>query len=152
MLASVNDERKKAGLNTVCYSWKLEEAALSQSTWNAVGRAEEGRSLDQDIADGTAKGEDAAAIAHRGRGGSELSDRGKEAGYDFSIISENVAWGQPDVAGVMKDWINSPGHKANILTTDNKHAGFASVKDNTGIIHWTQVFGASADDCNDPTD
>jgi uncharacterized protein YkwD len=151
MLEMVNKERSQAGLSAVCYNEKLDKAADMQSTWNALGRAAEGRSLDGDIAEGVKKGEDAAHIAHSGKNGSSLSDRAKEAGYEFALVSENVAWGQPDVIQVMTDWMKSPGHKANILDKGGiKHAGFAMVKDKSGTLHWTQVFGSSGDSCIDP--
>ena len=35
----------------------------------------------------------------------------------FKLVGENIAWGQKDVETVMRTWLNSPGHKANMLST-----------------------------------
>ena len=146
MLTLVNKERENASLAKLCYVKKLEKAADMQSTYNAIGRVEEGRSFQIDIAAAS----DPVAAAHTGKNGSSLADRAKESGYSFVTIAENVAWGQASVEEVMTAWMNSSGHKANILRDNIKHAGFAKVKDKDGGNHWTQVFGASGDNCEEP--
>lgn len=54
-------------------------------------------------------------FAHRGHNGSTPGDRITEAGYSWSIAGENIAWGQRTVAHVIKLWIGSPDHCANIM-------------------------------------
>ncbi len=41
----------------------------------------------------------------------------------------------------MKSWMNSPGHRANILNCDFKEIGIGT-HDTSGGLTWTQVFGA----------
>lgn len=56
---------------------------------------------------------------------------------------ENIAAGQPTPAVVMNDWMNSPGHRANILTPGFTHMGLACVEGGPSdwpYIYWTQQF------------
>lgn len=42
----------------------------------------------------------------------------------FNIVGENIAAGQDSIEQVMKDWMDSPGHKQNILNPKFTHVGF----------------------------
>ncbi|WP_160115151.1 CAP domain-containing protein [Bryocella elongata] len=53
-------------------------------------------------------------ISHQFPGESELEVRGRYEGARFSLIAENVAMA-PSVAVVHTAWMNSPGHRANLL-------------------------------------
>jgi uncharacterized protein YkwD len=53
--------------------------------------------------------------------------------------AENIAYGQPDPAAVMDAWMNSPGHRANILNCDLTRLG-VGVAEGTGGPWWTQDF------------
>ncbi|MGW6295388.1 CAP domain-containing protein [Streptomyces sp. NPDC055058] len=66
-------------------------------------------------------------------------DRAKEAGI-ADLGGENIARGQLDAAAVMEAWMNSPGHKANILNCDFKTLG-VGVHMGPGGPWWTQNFG-----------
>ena len=55
-----------------------------------------------------------ASISHQYPGELELSARGRQAGVRFSRIAENVAE-SPDAVTMHTAWMNSPGHKANLL-------------------------------------
>jgi uncharacterized protein YkwD len=66
-------------------------------------------------------------------------DRAAKAGI-ASLGGENIARGQADAAAVMDAWMNSPGHKANILNCDFKTLG-VGVHFGTGGPWWTQDFG-----------
>ncbi|MGW2877758.1 CAP domain-containing protein [Streptomyces sp. NPDC001233] len=57
-----------------------------------------------------------------------------------SLGGENIARGQADAAAVMQAWMNSPGHKANILNCDFKTLG-VGVHLGPGGPWWTQDFG-----------
>jgi uncharacterized protein YkwD len=46
-----------------------------------------------------------------------FSERITMNGYNWSVCAENIAAGQATAAAVMNTWMNSPGHRANILTT-----------------------------------
>ncbi len=60
--------------------------------------------------------------------------------YKFSRGGENIAMGQSTVEEVMKDWMDSPGHKANILGNFTE-VGFGVSKSNKGKLYWTADFG-----------
>ena len=55
----------------------------------------------------------------------------------FTMSGENVAYGQPTPAAVMIAWMNSPGHRANILHPDWTHIGMGVAK---ATPYWAQVF------------
>jgi len=67
-----------------------------------------------------------------------LGDRFSQQGYDFSCAGENIAQGfaDNDAQGVMNAWMNSPGHRANILNHSFRHIGFSC-----GSGYFTQDFG-----------
>ena len=59
-------------------------------------------------------------------------------GTGFSGVGENIAFGQQTPAAVMTAWMNSSGHRANILNTSYTHIGIG-VADSQGP-YWVQVF------------
>ncbi|TLS36973.1 CAP domain-containing protein [Pseudalkalibacillus caeni] len=64
----------------------------------------------------------------------------KQFGVDYSKAAENIAAGQSSPEEVVKAWMNSPGHRKNILTKDLTHIGVGNAKDETQGIYWTQMF------------
>ncbi|MEU1401182.1 CAP domain-containing protein [Streptomyces sp. NPDC005728] len=66
-------------------------------------------------------------------------DRAAKAGIT-DLGGENIARGQADAAAVMEAWMNSPGHRANILNCDFKTLG-VGVHLGPGGPWWTQDFG-----------
>ncbi|MBU3189059.1 CAP domain-containing protein [Clostridium bowmanii] len=67
-------------------------------------------------------------------------DMMKKFGITYTAAGENIAMGQPTAASVMKGWMNSPGHKANILSANFTEIGVGVAKDASGTIYWTQQF------------
>ena len=65
-------------------------------------------------------------IAHRYGGEPDLSTRTAQAGAHFSVIEENVAIG-PSGSAIHEEWMQSPGHRANLLSPDVDHVGVAVV-------------------------
>ncbi|CAG8501183.1 12743_t:CDS:2, partial [Dentiscutata heterogama] len=65
----------------------------------------------------------------------DLGTRFSQHGYGFSSAGENVAQGYNDEESVMQGWMNSPGHRENILNPSFKDAGFAQAGS-----FWTQDF------------
>lgn len=57
----------------------------------------------------------------------------------FSIAGENIAMGQKTPEKVMVSWMNSPGHRANILDSRFENIGIGLYEKN-GIINWVQQF------------
>ncbi|MFG1602476.1 CAP domain-containing protein [Actinoplanes sp. NPDC049265] len=82
-------------------------------------------------------------ISHVSDDGRSFVDRARAQGYN-DAGGENVARGQGDAAGVMTSWMNSEGHRANILNCSFKSIGVGAVKASTdGTIVWGQIFGRS---------
>lgn len=81
-------------------------------------------------------------MAHVGVGDGSPWSRLEEAGYDYSDAAENVAAWQPDVASVMSAWMNSPGHRINILGP-YRDCGMALAYSNDGRAYWCALFATS---------
>jgi len=73
-----------------------------------------------------------AAISHQFEGEPELATRGANAGAHFSIIAENV--GEAPSSVILHDlWMNSPGHRANLLDPNVDSIGIAIVTRNNQL-------------------
>ncbi|MEU8231903.1 CAP domain-containing protein [Actinoplanes sp. NPDC048967] len=81
-------------------------------------------------------------ISHVSDDGRDFVTRAKAQGYN-DPGGENVARGQRDAADVMTSWMNSDGHRANILNCDFKALGVGAVKGVDGTTVWGQLFGRS---------
>ena len=56
-------------------------------------------------------------------------------------LAENIAAGQSTPESVMNSWMNSDGHRANILSGDYSHIGVGFVKSDSGYgYYWVQLF------------
>jgi uncharacterized protein YkwD len=55
-------------------------------------------------------------------------------------LAENIAMGQPDSTNVVRAWMNSPGHRANILNSGHRKIGVAAFRTDSGTIYWCQQF------------
>ncbi|SNT65262.1 Uncharacterized conserved protein YkwD, contains CAP (CSP/antigen 5/PR1) domain [Asanoa hainanensis] len=119
VVAETNRQRALNGCGAVTVNAKLTEAAQLHS-------------IDQ---------ADHNTMSHDGSDGSSPWDRSQAAGYD-NAIGENVAMGYRDAAAVMDGWMNSPGHRANILNCSAKAIGVGLAKAADGSPYWTQMFGS----------
>jgi uncharacterized protein YkwD len=70
-----------------------------------------------------------------------LASRAQFVGYPFGRISENVALGYPSAATVVQGWMNSSGHRHNILDAGVMETGIAIVRSSDGGLYYCQVFG-----------
>ncbi|MDP4153788.1 MAG: SafA/ExsA family spore coat assembly protein [Bacillota bacterium] len=61
-------------------------------------------------------------------------------GLHFSAAAENIAMGQRTAQEVMNAWMNSPGHRANILSRSCTQIGIGAAKSSNGTLYWTQMF------------
>jgi uncharacterized YkwD family protein len=61
-------------------------------------------------------------------------------GLRFSAAGENIAYGQRTAEEVMTAWMNSAGHRANILSATYTHIGVGVAKASNGTLYWTQEF------------
>jgi uncharacterized protein YkwD len=114
----VNRERARAGCDRVRTDERLRRAARAHS---------------QDMADRN-------YFSHTSQDGRSPWDRAGAAGYDRAI-GENIAKGQRTPESVMSAWMNSAGHRRNILNCDARAIGVGLAYDG-GTPVWTQLFGA----------
>ncbi|MEV6655336.1 CAP domain-containing protein [Streptomyces sp. NPDC051219] len=118
VLQLVNSERSKAGCSPVTLNAKLSKAALDHS---------------KDMSAHT-------NMSHTGSDGSNPGDRITRAGYSWRTYGENVAYGYTTPENVMTGWMDSPGHKANILNCEFKEIGIGLAQPGN---YWTQDFGTA---------
>ena len=55
-------------------------------------------------------------------------------------VAENIAMGQPHSRSAVRDWMNSSGHRANILNRGHRRIGAAAYRTPGGTIYWCQQF------------
>jgi len=117
LLRLVNTERQRANLSPLVMNDKLTTAAQRHAQDMATSRR----------------------MSHTGSDGSTMRSRIDATQYNWSTIGENVAMGQPTAAAVMRAWMNSPGHRQNILNPafTELGVGYATAG---GRIYWAQVF------------
>jgi uncharacterized protein YkwD len=70
-----------------------------------------------------------------------MTSRLDAVGYDYSRAAENVAWNQRSAQAVVNTWMNSSGHRANILNPQLTEIGAAIARSAKGEPYWIQVFG-----------
>ncbi|MCA8913802.1 MAG: hypothetical protein KDB90_00220 [Planctomycetes bacterium] len=81
-------------------------------------------------------------FSHTNPDGATPFDRMHHAGVNYSAAGENIAAGYSTPAAAMAGWMNSAGHRANILNANFTEIGIGVREGNTGSygIYWTQVF------------
>ena len=67
-------------------------------------------------------------------------DMMKTFNISYKAAGENIAMGQKTPSEVMNSWMNSSGHRANILNSTYTELGVGIQKDSNGTIYWTQMF------------
>ncbi len=55
-------------------------------------------------------------------------------------VAENIAMGQNSSQEVVRDWMNSSGHRANILNRRHRRIGVAAYTTRGGTVYWCQQF------------
>jgi uncharacterized protein YkwD len=81
-------------------------------------------------------------FSHTGSNGSDFVAREINAGYPKKGPSaENIAWGYRTPQDVVIGWMNSPGHRANILNCGSVAVGVGLAYTSGGSAYWTQDFG-----------
>jgi uncharacterized protein YkwD len=79
-------------------------------------------------------------FSHVDPDGNDPFARARAAGIDYAR-AENIAYGQADPAAVMTAWMNSSGHRANILNCSLGTLGVGIAQGANGPL-WTQLFGS----------
>lgn len=113
----VNAERAKYGLSALTVDAKVQQAALVRAK------------------------ESAQSFSHTRPNGSSFSTALTEAGVSYRRAGENIAYGQRTPQQVMNAWMNSSGHRANILNEDFTTIGVGYTVIN-GTAYWAQLFAA----------
>jgi uncharacterized protein YkwD len=70
-----------------------------------------------------------------------LADRARYAGYEYGRLAENVALGYPSAEAVVQGWMNSEGHRENILNHEVVETGIGVMRSRDGGLYYCQVFG-----------
>jgi uncharacterized protein YkwD len=83
-------------------------------------------------------------FSHDSLSGQSPFDRMDAAGYRFTSAAENIAAGQPTPATVVTAWMNSAGHRANILNCGYREIGVGYATGGSYGTYWTQDFGTPA--------
>lgn len=117
VLALVNAERKKAGVAPLTLDWEISRVASYKSKDMAVNNY----------------------FSHNSPTYGSPFDMLKSFKIPYGYAGENIAKGQKTPSAVMTAWMNSSGHRANILNPNFKKLGVGTyTKD--GVIYWTQMF------------
>jgi uncharacterized protein YkwD len=86
-------------------------------------------------------------FSHKSPNGSNASDRAQAEGYPSTFVGENIAAGRSNPEDAVKGWMNSEGHRKNILNPNYKEigVGYYFLANDTGNVnykhYWTQCFG-----------
>lgn len=87
-------------------------------------------------------------FSHVCPGGTRLTDRLARAGYPYRMAAENIAAGMASPKDVVESWMNSRGHRRNILNAEAREAGagyFLLDRDDGEVRYrhyWTMTFGS----------
>jgi len=121
IFALVNAERKKRGLKALASNPRLDQAARLHARNMATYKK-------------------MAHVIPESRFPT-LSHRAQHVSYPYSMIAENIALGYPDAESVVQGWMESPGHRRNILSPDVSELGTGVVSSTSGGLYFCQVFG-----------
>lgn len=116
VLRLVNIERAKEGLSQLTTNSTLEKAAYIRS---------------QEIK---------KSFSHTRPNGSSFSSILKELNISYQAAGENIAYGQRTPEAVVNAWMNSSGHRANIMSKNFNKLGVGCYIDSNNVVYWTQIF------------
>lgn len=112
----VNEERAKAGLSALTVDSGLEAAGLVRAR------------------------EIVTSFSHTRPDGSSFATAIREQGVSYRGAGENIAWGQKSPEAVVEAWMNSEGHRANILNKNFTRIGVGHYQNANGTNYWVQLF------------
>ncbi len=112
----VNEERAKAGLQPLTLKENITNAAQIRAV------------------------ETEQSFSHTRPDGRHFATALTEAGVSYRGAGENIAWGQKTPEQVMEGWMNSAGHRANILNEKYTSIGIGYYSSANGTNYWTQLF------------
>jgi uncharacterized YkwD family protein/spore coat assembly protein SafA len=114
----VNQERARNGLSPLTHNWELSRVARYKS-------------MDM---------RDRGYFSHTSPTYGSPFTMMKNFGINYRAAGENIASGQTTPQAVVQAWMNSPGHRANILSTNYTQIGVGYVAGGSGRHYWTQMF------------
>lgn len=117
VVALVNAERAKYGLSALKVDSRVQQAAQVRAK------------------------ETVQSFSHTRPNGSSFSTALTEAGVSYTRSGENIAYGQSTPQQVVQAWMNSPGHRANILNESFTTIGVGYTVSG-GTAYWAQLFTA----------
>ncbi|MDF2952742.1 MAG: putative secreted protein [Anaerocolumna sp.] len=79
-------------------------------------------------------------FSHTRPNGSQWSTVLEEYGVSVRTAGENLAYGYNTPEAVVTGWMNSPGHRANIMNGNFNKIGIGVYKDSSGTVYCTQIF------------
>lgn len=115
VLDIVNQERSKAGLKPLSMDWELQRVARIKACDMAENRY----------------------FSHTSPTYGSPFDMMRQHGISYRSAGENIAQGQTSPQAVMQSWMNSSGHRANILKPDFTHIGVGYCEQGN---NWVQMF------------
>ncbi|ADP79922.1 CAP domain-containing protein [Pseudofrankia inefficax] len=80
-------------------------------------------------------------FSHTSLDGRTMVDRIRATGFPLTAVGENIAAGGTTAAQTMDMWMNSPGHRANILNCSYTRIGVGYAEGGSYRYYWTQDFG-----------
>ena len=120
LLTEVNTRRSRAALPRLAREARLERAAWAVACENATRNR----------------------LSHTTADGGTLTTRVARVGYRWRVLNENLAMANGTPAQVVQMWMNSPGHRANILARGTVHFGAAVARSASGRLYWAMVSAA----------
>lgn len=128
LLAATNQQRAGNRIALVGIHPALQEAAQKHAEWMALNRR----------------------MSHAGEGGNTFVDRIRAAGYPNSNAAENIAWGYTDAASCVQGWMNSAGHRNNMLNPQYQSTGFGAARASNGQWYWCGLYGVATGSTQPP--
>ncbi|WP_409273615.1 SafA/ExsA family spore coat assembly protein [Neobacillus sp. SCS-31] len=118
VISLTNQERAKHGLKALAHDWELSRVARYKSV---------------DMRDKN-------YFSHTSPTYGSPFTMMKNFGVAYRSAGENIAAGQTTAAEVVRAWMNSPGHRKNILSRDYTHIGVGYAAGGSQRHYWTQMF------------
>lgn len=120
LLSLTNAERASHGLAALQADPRLDEAAQEQACRMA----------------------DRERLTHRGSWFAGLGRRLRREDYRYAMAVENIGEGHRDAPEVIRGWMDSPGHRVNMLAAQAVDAGYGVARGENGRLHWSMVAAA----------
>lgn len=80
------------------------------------------------------------SFSHTRPNGTSFSTALKEQNVSYKRAGENIAWGQRSPEEVVDAWMNSAGHRANIMNANFTKIGVGYYRNTKGTNYWSQLF------------